>query len=251
MADPNPPASPPGSPRGTRGFRALSRLACLALLLASAAWAIKPPPKSDDRLTALMAKMQAVQKGVQTLRVNFTQTNRFSMLSKPQVMKGTLVLQKPTTALYSYKSPVSLTFRVKDGDLLVYNSATREAYVQDIRRHEGKIMRYLGITQPLEELQKHFTVTLTSTENGTANLCLSPAQFHTQRKIAAMYFTVGTEDGLIRDFEILEPGGDKIQFSFQDWEINPKLTEKDFEIAIPPGVKVKRQMLDLKEPFGK
>lgn len=204
-----------------------------------------------ERLTAVLAKMIDAQKGVQTLRVNFTQTNKFAMLAKPQVLRGTLTVRKPATALYSYRSPVSLYFRIKDGDLLIYNADKKEAFVQDIRRHEGKIAKYLGITQPLEELQKSFSVTLTSEEDGKAFLCLTPTKVGVQEKISAMHFTVGTRDGVVTAFDIVEPGGDKLLFEFQGWEINPKLTDKDFEVPIPPGVKVKRQMLDLKEPFGK
>ena len=207
--------------------------------------------KEDERLTALMAKLQSVQQSIQSLRLSFTQTNSFNMLSKPQVLKGTLVIQKPSTALYVYTSPKSLFFRVKDGDLIVYKAAEKEAFVQDIRRHEGKIMRYMGITQPMEELKKTFRVTLAAQTGNTAQLTLIPIKSKVQRKIAAIYFTVGADDGIIREFEIIEPGGDKISFSFSEWEINPKLSDKDFEIPIPQGVKVKRQMLDFREPFGK
>ena len=231
--------------------RALLAAAVLVLLSAGAALGQNPGPRGDGRLTAILAKMVEVQKGVQTLRVNFTQTNKFAMLAKPQVLKGTLTVQKPATALYAYKSPVALYFRVKDGDLLVYNADKKEAFVQDIRRHEGRIAKYLGITQPMEELQKTFDVTLTSVEDGKAYLCLTPTKFRVQEKIAAMHFIVGTQDGAVSAFDIVEPGGDKLAFEFQGWEINPRLGEKDFEVPVPPGVKVKRQMLDLKEPFGK
>jgi outer membrane lipoprotein-sorting protein len=234
-----------------RLFRALLAAALLGLLAGGVPRAQKPGPGADGRLAAILAKMVEVQKGVQTLRVNFTQTNQFAMLAKPQVLKGTLTVQKPATALYAYKSPVALYFRVKDGDLLVYNADKKEAFVQDIRRHEGRIAKYLGITQPMEELQKTFEVTLASVEGDKAYLTLTPTKFRVKEKISAMHFTVGTRDGAVSAFDIVEPGGDKLAFEFQGWEINPKLGEKDFEVPVPPGVKVKRQMLDLKEPFGK
>lgn len=231
-------------------LRACSAAALAALLVGGGSRAQSPGPQGDGRLAAVLAKMVEVQRGIRTLRVNFTQTNQFAMLAKPQILKGTLTIQKPSAALYAYKSPAALYFRVKDGDLLVYNEEKKEAFVQDIRRHEGRIAKYLGLTQPMEELKKTFVVALASEEGGKATLRLVPTRAKVKEKIAEMKFTVGIQDGAVHAFDIVEPGGDRLAFEFREMEINPKLTDKDFEIPIPPGVKVKREMLDLKGPFG-
>lgn len=232
-------------------FRAGFVAVVAALLWGGPPRAQNPGPQGDGRLAAVLAKMVEVQRGIRTLRVNFTQTNQFAMLAKPQVLKGTLTIQKPTAALYAYKSPAALYFRVKDGDLLVYNVEKKEAFVQDIRRHEGRIAKYLGIAQPMEELQKTFAVTLDSEGAGRATLRLVPARAKVREKVSEMHFTVGTQDGVVHAFDIVEPGGDRLAFEFRDLEINLKLTDKDFEIPIPPGVKVRREMLDIRGPFGK
>jgi outer membrane lipoprotein-sorting protein len=233
----------------------MARRALLLLaisLLAFAVLAGSPPAsaaKPDPQLEALLAKMGEVQKGLQTLKVNFTQTNRFKMLSKPQVLKGVLTLRKPDTALYKYTSPNALYYLVKDGDLLVYDPSEKKVIVQDIRRHQSRIMRYLGVSQPLEELRANFDIAWKGQEGQVVFLALAPLKFKMKRKIAALNFWVDSQAGTLKAFEVVESEGDRIRFDFTQWEANPALTDEDFKVAIPPGVKVHRQMLDVQEPF--
>lgn len=193
--------------------------------------------------------MDKAQKELATLRVDFVQTNTFRMLSQPQIMKGQLVLRKPDTALYEYASPSKLFFLVKDGDLLVYNPAKKSVIVQDIRRHQARIIRYLGISQPLKELQESFEVKWSGEEAGAVHLILTPKKLKMRRKIAVLQFWVDPQTALLKSFEVVEVEGDRIRFDFTQWESNPVLSDTAFKVDLPPGVKVHRQMLDLQEPF--
>ena len=224
----------------------------LALLLPLAAKdPPRPVPAAEDakKLEALLDKMNTVQKGLQTLRVSFVQTNHFRMLSKPQVLKGVLTLRKPDTALYKYTSPSPLYFLVKDGDLLVYDPKDKKVLVQDIRRHQSRIVRYLGVGQPLDELRQAFEVSWQGQEGRTAHLVLAPTKYRMKRKISALNFWVNAETGYLDAFEIVELEGDRIRFDFAQWEANPALTEEAFKVELPPGVKVQRQLADFDEPF--
>lgn len=207
------------------------------------------PEQPNPQLEALLTKMSEVQKDLKTLRVSFTQTNQFKMLSKPQILKGILTLKKPDTALYKYTSPNTLYYLVKDGDLLVYDPAEKKVLVQDIRRHQNRIMRYLGVSQPLDELRQNFNITWKGQEGQVVLLALAPVKFKMKRKIAALDFWVDAQAGTLRAFEVVESEGDRIRFDFTQWEANPPLTDDDFKVNIPPGVKVHRQMLDVQEPF--
>jgi outer membrane lipoprotein-sorting protein len=207
------------------------------------------PAETESKLAELLARMDQVQKGLTTLRVNFVQTNTFRMLSQPQVLKGQLVLRKPDTALYEYTSPSKLFFLVKDGDLLVYNPAQKKVIIQDIRRHQARIIRYLGVSQPLRELQESFQVKWSGQDAGAVHLILTPTKLRMRRKIAVLQFWVDPQTALLKSFEVVETEGDRIRFDFSEWESNPALPESAFKVEIPPGVKVHRQMLDLQEPF--
>ncbi len=227
-------------------------LAVFALLamLALGTLAARPVQSPDTaKIDALLAKMNQVQKGLKTLRVDFVQTNNFRMLSKPQILKGFLLLEKPDTALYTYTSPNRLFFLVKDGDLLVYDPAAKKVVVQDIRRHQNRIMRYLGVGQPLNELTKHFRVLWIGERDDVAHIELVPTKFRMKRKIAALHFWVDEKTGIPTAFEVVEPEGDRIRFDFNHWESNPKLAPDAFKVHIPPGVKVQRRMLDFQETF--
>jgi outer membrane lipoprotein-sorting protein len=227
----------------------------LLALFASLLWAQDPAPsgqvpsQAEPKLVELLAKMDEVQKGLATLRVNFVQTNTFKMLSQPQVLKGQLVLRKPDTALYEYSSPSKLFFLVKDGDLLVYNPAQKKVTIQDIRRHQARIIRYLGISQPLRELQQSFQVKWSGQDAGVVHLILTPTKLKMRRKIAVLQFWVDPQTALLKSFEVVEVEGDRIRFDFSQWESNPVLPDSAFKVEIPSGVKVHRQMLDLQEPF--
>lgn len=230
-------------------------LAAALVLCAGALWGLHlsaqggTEPKADARLEALIQRMDQVQKEIHSLKVSFTQTNQFRMLKEPQVLKGSLVLQKPDTALYRYTSPSPLVFLVKDGDLLVYNPRQKRVMVQDIRRHQGRIVRYLGISQPMDELRQNFEVVWAGEDNGVAFLQLIPTKIRVKRKIAVLNFWVEEKTALLKSFEVVEAEGDRIRFDFSQWEINPRLGEDAFKVEIPAGVKVHRQVGDLWEPF--
>ena len=226
----------------------------LFLLVCASFWAQDPAPASgapapDPRLAELLTRMDQVQRDLVTLRVNFVQTNTFRMLSQPQVLKGQLVLRKPETALYEYTSPSKLFFLVKDGDLLVYNPAKKTVIIQDIRRHQARIIRYLGISQPLRELQQSFKVKWSGEDAGVVHLILTPTKLRVRRKIAVRQFWVDEQTARLKSFEVVELEGDRIRFDFTQWENNPVLPDAAFKVEIPPGVKVHRKMLDLQEPF--
>lgn len=233
------------TPRPLRPAALFLAALCLGLLAPAAA----PPPSPPSRLEALLQRMSATQRSIKTLKVSFTQTNDFKMLSKPSVLKGDLVLEKPATALYRYTSPQRLYYLVKGGDLLMYNPSKKQAFVQDISRHQAKITRYLGIGEPIEELQKNFEVIWAAEAEGVVTLRLEPLKRKVKKKVASMTFKVSEKDGLVREFEVEELEGDRIRFAFEGWEINPALTAEAFKVEIPAGVKVERKMMNFREPF--
>jgi outer membrane lipoprotein-sorting protein len=228
-------------------------LLCAALFLALGVLAKEPvpPPKAEESgtLEALLDRMNEAQKVLTTLRVSFVQTNHFRMLSKPQVLKGILTLKKPDTALYKYTSPSPLYFLVKDGSLLVYDPKDKKVVIQDIRRHQNRIIRYLGVGQPLEELRQSFDVAWKGQEGNVVHLALTPTKYRMKRKIAALHFWVDGDSATLKSFEVVETEGDSIRFDFTQWEANPTLAEDAFKVDIPPGVKVHRQLTDFEEPF--
>jgi outer membrane lipoprotein-sorting protein len=228
-------------------------LFCAALVLAFALFAEKPaapaPGEDTQKLQTLLDRMNEVQKALTTLRVSFTQTNQFRMLSKPQVLKGVLTLRKPDTALYKYTSPSPLYFLVKDGNLLVYDPKEKKVMVQDIRRHQNRIIRYLGVGQPLEELKQSFDVAWKGQEGKIVHLALTPTKYRMKKKIAELNFWVDSDTATLKSFEVVETEGDSIRFDFTQWETNPALAEDAFNVEVPPGVKVHRQLSDFEEPF--
>lgn len=229
-------------------------LPLLLLLLGAAALpATRPsaPAEVDPKVSALLDRMNALQKEIRTLRVSFVQTNRFQMLKGPQVLKGVLLLKKPSTALYRYTSPSRLSYLVKDGDLLIVDAAARKVVVQDIRRHQNKILRYLAVGQPLEEITRNLEIRTTEWANGTLHVELVPLKTRAKRKVAALHFWVDAQTALLSSMEVVQPDGDRIRFDFSRWETNPDLTDEDFHMDIPKGAKVQRQFLDVEQPFGR
>lgn len=226
-------------------------LALLALSCGEFAKEPVLPPNGEEngKLQALLGRMNEAQKALTTLRVSFVQTNHFRMLSKPQVLKGVLSLKKPDTALYKYTSPSPLYFLVKDGSLLVYDPKDKKVVIQDIRRHQNRIIRYLGVGQPLEELKQSFDVAWKGQEGNVVHLALTPTKYRMKRKVAALHFWVDNDTAALKSFEVVETEGDSIRFDFSQWEANPALSDDAFKVDIPPGVKVHRQLTDFEEPF--
>lgn len=204
-------------------------------------------PEHQAETKALLEKVSDAQEALKTLRVKFVQTNRFKMLNKPQVLKGTLTIEKPDTVLYKYDSPSRLYFLVKDGNLLIYDPSEKKVVIQDIRRHQSRIIRYLGVTRPFDELAESFDVKWLSKEKGLVHLELYPRKFRLKRKIAVMHFWINEKTLMLKAFEIVQKDGDSIRFEFLDWDRNPRLPKDAFKVDIPEGIKVQRHLWGLGE----
>ena len=195
-------------------------------------------------------KIQKFQENIRTLKVTFTQTNDFKMLTKPEVLKGTIFIKKPATALYLYEHPDKLYYLVKDGELLVYNPTKKEATVQDIERYQNKIMKYMGLSTPFKELEKKFDVVMTEEGEETAHLSFTPKKHSLAKKLSNLDFWVNEKDLTVKEIEISEAEGDKVRFEFSEWQINSNFDEKVFDIDLPKGIKIKRSGINVKEPFS-
>ncbi len=223
----------------------------LALLMGLTCVAQTKSSKKDhtEEVKILLEKMEKTQKSLKTLRVSFVQTNYFKMLLKPQTLKGVLTIKKPDTILYAYSYPSRLFFRVKNGYLLIYDPKAKKVVIQDIRRHRNKIIRYLGISQPVGKLLEAFRIEWGGVEGNLVHLELYPKRFRIRRKIAAMHFWVDKTTGLPMALEIVEPGGDRIRFDFSHWQTNPSLGKDAFKVVIPSGVRVQHGMWGIGETF--
>ncbi|NMB98728.1 MAG: outer membrane lipoprotein carrier protein LolA [Thermoanaerobaculaceae bacterium] len=196
-----------------------------------------------------LEKIQKFQETIKTVKVSFIQTNDFKMLKTPEVLKGTIYIKKPDRALYLYEDPDKLYYLVNKGELLVYNPQKKEAVVQDVERYQTKIMKYMGAQLPFKELEKKFDSEMTEEKDKIVHLSFSPKKKSLQKKLSSLDFWVDKDALTVQKIELSEAEGDKVIFEFKNWNINPELEDKIFEIKIPKGVKVKRSGINIKEPF--
>jgi outer membrane lipoprotein-sorting protein len=196
----------------------------------------------------LMNKMQKFQESIKTLKVSFVQTNAFQMLKKPEVLKGEVYIKKPSTALYLYEAPEKLYYLVKEGELMVYNPKKKEANVQDISRYQNKVIKYMGISTPIAELEKKFDVKFMGKEGDIVHLSFTPQKRSLAKHLASLDFWVNEKDLTMRGLELNEPEGDRVKFEFSNWEVNSKFSDDVFDIKLPKGTKIKRQTVNLKNP---
>lgn len=204
--------------------------------------------KGSNGVKEFLEKLQKFQEGINTLKVQFTQVNDFAMLQTPEVLKGTIYITKPSKVFYLYEKPDKLYYLVKDGELLIYNPKKKEATLQDVERYQNKIMKYLGATIPIKELERKFDMEILE-ENGIFHLSFKPKKKSLSKRLSDLDFYINKDDLTINKIEIKEPEGDKVSFEFEKWEINPELDEKVFDLKIPKGVKIKKGSVNIKEPF--
>jgi hypothetical protein len=195
---------------------ALQRRATLAL---TALWLALPfaAHGSRDLFDEIYERGKPIEQALKTVRARFTEETTSSLLVRPLVAEGTLIVVRPSDILLTYTRPERKTLRLDAGKLLFVwpDRGLRDA--KDIRESQQRVQRYFVDKSP-DELRRHFTIVASEdkTRSGTWRIEMTPTRKQIQQGLSRLELWVRQDSMALAAMRMTFPGGDTKTMTFTD-----------------------------------
>lgn len=198
--------------------------ALLFLVLLSSVSAIY----AGDPLDELVAR----QKGVNTLRSNFSQEKHAMLLEKPLKSDG----------VFYYKADAGVRWQYSEGLLVIYDGEALYVFDPELGEAE-KVAEARGVIGPLsfdvEFLKKDYEIEAERLD-GAIRLNLTPRE---EAPFRSMEITFPDGSPFPREVVMKEETGEMTRIEFKDISINEPLPDDLFVFSPPPGVKMRERKM--------
>lgn len=181
-----------------------------------------------DVFDEIYERGKPLEQSLKTIRARFTEETTSSLLTRPLVAEGTLIVVRPSDILLTYTKPERKTLRL-DGERLLFvwpDRGLRET--RDIKEAQARVQRYFVSKTP-DELRKHFTIVAEDdkTRPGTWRIAMVPTRKQIQQGLARLELWVGQDVMMLSAMRMTFPGGDTKTMTFTDVVLNQPVTPEE------------------------
>ncbi len=218
-------------------------------VLVSVASADSPAPTPDpEKISALgiEEKVDAVidavvsrQRATSSLVASFEQRKINALLLEPVVSHGTFRYVAPDQVRWDYEQPEEMVVVFADDLLTTYYPQERRAERAQIGSRQKRFVRFLGGTQPLDELMKQFQMQFA--DPGAPDpyqIELTPMSRMLSERLESIHVEIHRQLLLPVTFEYREPDGDTTSFAFAEIQRNVPVDTQVFDLKLGPEVTV-------------
>ncbi len=208
-------------------------------LIASCVFLLFTATAPDSETTPLSDALKSLDRQAQTvndLTTDFVEEKYTALLKKPLVSKGRIFVKGSKTRWHT-TSPRESTLFTDESRVAIYypSRATMEVYPVD---HRLRALMLSPVPR-VATLQRHFDIKLVAKQSPKSlNLHLTPRDDSLREFIAELNVTVGTDVGLVRRIEMIDPEGDRTVITFENTQTNVGLSDKDVACHVPPETKI-------------
>jgi outer membrane lipoprotein-sorting protein len=207
---------------------ALQRRARLVLSGAIVAMGLALPGHARDVFDEIYQRGKPLEQSLTTIRAHFTEETTSSLLTRPLVAEGTLIVVRPSDILLTYTKPERKTLRL-DGQHLLFvwpDRGLRER--KDIREAQGRVQKYFVNKTP-EELRKHFTIVAADDKSrpGTWHIDMVPTRKQIQQGLSRLELWVRQDSMTLSAMRMTFPGGDTKTMTFTDVVLNQPVSPQE------------------------
>lgn len=204
------------------------RLASKALLVLVLLFSVSAA-YAGDPLDELVAR----QKGVKTLKADFSQEKHAMLLEKPLKSDG----------VFYYKADEGVRWQYSEGLLVIYDGEALYVFDPELGEAE-KVAEAGGVIGPLsfdvEFLRKDYQIEAERLD-GTIRLNLTPRE--EEAPFRSMEITFPDGSPFPREVVMKEETGEMTRIEFENISINEPLQDDLFVFRPPPGVTIKERKM--------
>jgi outer membrane lipoprotein-sorting protein len=207
------------------GLQRRHRLACVCLFVITM---LASRSTAGDLFDEIYERGKPMEQSLKTIRARFTEETTSSLLTKPLVAEGTLIVVRPSDILLTYTKPERRTLRLDAGHLLFVwpDRGLRER--KDISAAQGRVQKYFLNKTPAE-LRKHFTITASEDKSrpGTWRIEMVPTRKQIQQGLARLELWVRQDAMTLAVMRMTFPGGDTKTMAFTDVVLNQPVSPSE------------------------
>ncbi len=193
------------------------------------------PPSAPDLFDEIYARGRGVETSLKTVTARFTETTTSSLLSRPLVARGTLVVERPSRIVLRYTDPEPRTVLI-DHDQLTIAWPSRGVHQQsDIAAAQRRIEKYFLDKSP-DELRRNFTITAAEADDraGTWRITMVPSRKQIQQGLVRLELWIDRTSMLLSAMRMTFPNADTKLMVFENVVVNGPIDPKVF--AADPAV---------------
>jgi len=231
--------------RSVRRRRRLPLLLSLGWLLPVLAAAPAPAEQPLEtleggaKLKALIAQVVESQRALRSLRADFVQVKRSPLLLEEAHSSGEFNYRAPDLVRWDYRGPDPMVILFAEDTVTTFFPRQARAERLKISKKQRRFVRVLSGTQPLNDLTRDFTVTLTDAGGETPyELALRPMSTMLRKRLRMVELEVDRRLLLPVAIEVHEADGDSTRYEFNDLVVNPEIDDSRFRLELGVGVRV-------------
>ena len=205
--------------------------------------------EGSAKLDALIARVVESQGAIRTLRAEFVQLKKSSLLLEASSSSGEFRFRAPDRVRWDYLEPDSMVVLFADDTVTTFHPEQARAERIKVSKKQRRFVRVLAGTQPLDELKQHFSVTLADPgEDARYLLTLRPVGNILKKKLRSVEIEVDRSLFLPVVIEYNEVDGDSTRYEFKNLEINPSIDDSSFRLEFDEDVRL--EFLDASSGVG-
>jgi outer membrane lipoprotein-sorting protein len=205
--------------------------AVLALLLGAVTATAQAPSSSTASFDESYRRAQQANAALKTLTADFTESTTSSLLARPLVAHGTLVVQRPSRVILRYSDPEARVVLI-DGDRMTMTWPSRQVRQQtDITRAQSRVQRYF-VQGSAEELRREFDIELrnTSERPGTQEVRLRPKRKQIRETLTTLDLWIDPATSLLSAMRMTFANGETKTMTLANVVTNPALGSDAFSV---------------------
>ena len=209
--------------------------AVLTLMLGAVTATAQSPSSSTASPTSSFdesyRRAQQANATLKTLTADFTESTTSSLLTRPLVAHGTLVVQRPSRVILRYSDPEARVVLI-DGNRMTMTWPSRQGRQQaDITRAQSRVQRYF-VQGSAEELRREFDIELgnTSERPGTQEVRLRPKRKQIRETLTTLVLWIDPATSLLSAMRMTFANGDTKTMTLARVVTNPALGSDAFSV---------------------
>jgi hypothetical protein len=219
-----------------------SRLLPLVLVLACAAPAAAQPDELSPELRTFLRSWAEHMRGIETLRVRFTQIKEMRILRNPLRSEGYTLLKgrEVLMVVHDRQGRRETELRVSEGEVRIHFPRLNRVEVirMDPTAAGPAPTPFPLIGEDIEALPERYQLELGADPDGRPRLTLAPLEGDEQTGGTVLVFD---EEFHVVEARQVNERGDRITLEVQAFEINPSdppVTDADLEMTVRPDAEV-------------
>jgi outer membrane lipoprotein-sorting protein len=205
--------------------------AALTLMLGAVTATAQSPSSSTSSFDESYRRAQQANATLKTLTADFTESTTSSLLARPLVAHGTLVVQRPSRVILRYSDPEARVVLI-DGNRMTMTWPSRQVRQQtDITRARSRVQRYF-VQGSAEELRREFDIDLgnTSERPGTQEVRLRPKRKQIRETLTTLDLWIDPATSLLSAMRMTFANGDTKTMTLARVVTNPALGSDAFSV---------------------